>query len=206
MINMLGHRFRPRLVPLGMEPKSGLLVYDTFTDFNATPLVPNHTPDIDVVGAGWQMGVGGVWQITGNEAYQNAGAGGPNTVYIDAGVSDGIITCIVNCGTATAAGLTFRAQDGDDNLEYILDSVGNQSRIFSNNGGLRANIDTVVAVLAANTDYSLRIVYIGTSIRTYIDGVLMNDIVNATFLNETGVGLWTLNATLDARWDNFSVE
>jgi len=207
MINVLGHRFKPRVdLPIGLEPKAGPLIFDAFDDANGVLLVPNHTPNIDSVGAGWQMGVGGVWQIIGNEAYQNAGFGGPNTVYIDSGVSDGVIKCIVNCGTATAAGLTFRAQDGDDNLEYILDPGGNQSRIFSNTGGVRVHIDTVAVPIAINTDYNLRIAYAGPNIRTYIDGVLMNNIADPTFINETGVGLWTLNATLDARWDNFSVE
>ena len=79
------------------------LVYDTFTDTDATALT-DHTPDIDVVGGGWVFGLGSA-TVQSNVAATPAG---DNYILIDCGQSDFRMSITV---ANSASRILFRASD-----------------------------------------------------------------------------------------------
>ena len=86
-------------------------VHDTFTDSDNTDL-ESHTPDIDVIGGGWNVDVNPTtWEVISNKsAFPAAAVGTADHAVIDCGQSDIIVT----------ADITFSSDQGPGYEGLIL--------------------------------------------------------------------------------------
>lgn len=189
------------------DPYADYLVYDSFTDDDATG-VTDHAPEKDSEGGGYQDGIGaGEFTITSNQVYLAGGAAGYNTDWIDAGVADCTINCDIKIGLAVANGLIVRASAGNDNLEIILDAANDRVRLYSNTNGVRAELKTEVGIVLDTTStYAVKVVLSGTAVEVFIDGVSKLTHNTAHNQADTGVGFWQWDASNTGRWDNLTVE
>ncbi len=103
-------------------------ILDTFTDPDGTSLFA-HTPDVDLVGAGWQLvhptsGPGSDFEIQSNQLEVPVNPNPnlqPSMALIDSGVSDLHIRGRFVSAFSTVSQIFFRAQDHDNYLSFELE-------------------------------------------------------------------------------------
>ncbi len=194
------------LVPAGPDVvQAAYVVLDTFRDTEDVTL-PNHTPDRDAEGGGWIAGAG-VWKIdNANKAKQTTGGAAATNAYIETNLSDCIIECVYKTGDGDDyGGLTFRVADDDDNLEFFINPAQDNTYVGTNIAGSRVTLDFTAMTLANETEYALKVVLNGTSIKAYVDGVLKVTTTSSVQLTSTMHGLWMWTTDAFSRWDSFKV-
>ena len=164
------------MLPAGVVQQQGgggggasTLFYDAFTDTDTTEL-STHTPDIDTVGGGWLKKSATEIDINSNRATPQ----GADCDYIaDVGATDVTVStkfynvsqvsqyAMVNARSNNAGGSGWRAFCGQGGAPALYE-----------NGTLRATGSTTI--LAA-TEYTLEVIYSGTSIKVYLDSNLEID-------------------------------
>lgn len=188
----------------------GILVLDTFTGTDATNLT-NHAPDTFPVGAAWgNQTASADFELIANKAKMNLGAGDFNTISIDSGRAEVIVTCDVTMGAAadTYSGLFVRSTASNSGIECYLSSLQDFVEITENNAGTRTSrAISGTFTVAPSTTYALKVVCQGQVVSVYVDGVFRIAWNAATFnQSATRAGLFQWDAINDSRWDNFKVE
>lgn len=177
-------------------------IYDTFTDTDAV-LLPNHTPDIDVVGGGWTS-IAGVWDILSNEAKTSSDPGAK--AVIDSGIYDGRFKVDLMVGLATGiAYLQFRQKDVDECWHAGLDDNAQTVILEELTPGGLVRRATVSFAQDEATWYEIKVLCQGDFIQVFVDDVLYITHASESLQTETGVGIVALSNP-DARFDNFIAE
>lgn len=187
----------------------GFLVQDLFTDSDDTTL-PNHTPDIDTVGTGWQESDAGI-TIESNKASDNQVTAGE---VIDAGTGDVIIEVdmVIQGGGNGFNGVHLRWKDATHFLIAGMDVTFNKVTIWENDGGVwnerSGNGNGSGPALAAGQSRSLKVTASGTSISVEVDDTEEATATLAFQQAETHHGLYndTVGGGTDATWENFRIE
>jgi hypothetical protein len=190
-----------RLVGGQDNPYATYLVYDTFTDANATALA-SHTPNKDNVGSGWTDVTAGI-TIESNKASDNQG---DRKSVIDAGEADVTIEATVTLN-AKYGGFLFRYQDSTHYHVAGCNTVSNETAIWENNGGVWTKIGSNADTYSQGDVLALKLILSGQSIKFYVNDVLKVNITEASFETETEHGLYMDidSAGADTLWDDFSI-
>lgn len=180
------------------------LIYDTFTDSNGTSLDAHDSntsgPDNQDIDSLTGVEQSGDWDIQSNRA--NPDGAGIHTW--DMGKADVFADLVVNGGAAGNPGLLLRFTDTSNYWYLQADRVNNQLELHE----VDATVDTVRAtagvVINDSTDYTLRVICEGKTIKGFINGVNLVSYASAA-LNEgaTRHGLFADDAACE--FDNFLV-
>jgi alpha-L-rhamnosidase len=116
--------------------------------------------------------VSGQLSLSNNEIMRNAGGSGWTNYALEADVK------ITSC----AAGLVFRSVDSNNYYMWQLNALnGGKLRPHKKVGGTWSTIKEVTTGTVANTMYHLKIEANGATIKTYIDGVLVDTTIDTAF-------------------------
>ncbi len=132
---------------------AGFLVYDDFIEPSDTDLI-NHTPEKDIVGGGWGVVGGGLWQILGaTNKLINATQGGANECAIDVGTPNQDVTFTVNIPAGGIAVLCLRWTDANNQALVVLFNSTNFITQYAGNGGSFPTAGSEAFVFSDGQDY-----------------------------------------------------
>jgi len=186
-------------------------INDTFTDVDTTALSAHTISPTNIPSSTWtniNTATGRGIKIQSNRATGNLNV--PDNIYgLETGQTDLIVSVVFNLNLSTVVNRVIVRMD---NLTDITASRYSWQIRFGNsliqiyehvsdaNGTL---VESAAATTTAATDYTIRVVVVGTSISVYVDGVLKLTHTMATHLTSTNVGIQLgSNATLA---DDFKV-
>lgn len=182
------------------------LVYDTFTDANATNLNA-HTPDKNKTGNVYVIEAGDV-EVNTNHAIGNAV--GFNQASVETGISDVTLEADFTRKTDAVAtnaqwGFILRWKDGNNYLlvRHIL-NLTEEIQLLENKSAWTM-LDNAAYSWADEAIHTIKVIASGTSIKVYIDDVEKLSATEADFETETEHGLVFYNANSDYA-DNFSIK
>lgn len=166
------------------------------------------------LGASWIADTG-VWGISSNKAY-TVSANSGDKVYRDVAASDYTFTsttnsCLTDSSNVALAELIFRLIDASNYLvTYIYNGNLNLSKVVA---GTETILTSASFAGVTNTNYNIKIVTAGNSIKISIDNVekisyTLNGSDATTFIGtKVGFKYETFGtAATPARWDNFSIQ
>jgi hypothetical protein len=150
----------PPLVPLS----------DTFTDTNGTDLA-SHTMD---EGPGWTE-LAANWEIDNNKAKIASGAASDwtNAAVANAGQGDGVVE--VDVTVANYPALVFRAVDANNQWKLVLRTDTSKWMLYNIEAGSPGIVASGGDPVAASSNHSLKVILNGTSIKCYVDDVLVHE-------------------------------
>lgn len=174
---------------------------DTFTRANENPLGTSSGGQV------WTHPNTGKFQLVTNKAVATGAAGSEPMSYVETGLSDFTLTIDIVAFSQECQAV-FRVVDNANFWRcmnysgglYLVELVAGTS---TNYGGFPA--------APASGNFTMRVVCLGTSIKTYIDSgvgfVLKHDIANSTHQTATKAGLGSGNGAADSTttYDNFLV-
>jgi hypothetical protein len=178
------------------------LIYDTFTDDDATDLATGgHAPDQSPGDSTtWYQSSSG-WTINSNKL-QKTGAG-DEFALIDAGSADGVLSFSVSNLTTELSGPVFRRQDAGNYWHVrVQGTTVYLYRVAS--GGF--NTESSASVPDINGSYDVKIELNGSKIMVYIDGVLEITHTGTEYQTETVHGIRGSSADDNSFYDNFIFE
>jgi len=192
-----------------VDPLAGYLVYDKFTDDDATALA-GHTPDKDSEGNGWIDDNAG-FKVQNNTA--QATTVGKNCSTIDVGTAnvDIRITIIVkeNGAINEQAGIMLRADDWDNGifLRYSPLNDPTELTLTKRDGGAQTELDAVAWNPNIDDVVEMKIIAEGDSIKGYLDGVEKVSAINAFHNTVISHGLFGYHSAGETAHllDNFNV-
>lgn len=178
---------------------------------------------VDKVPEGWSVaktgdGPGSVWKVMEDES-------APRGTHVLAQVSSegpGSLFNLCVCDEANYAAVdltvSFKAVKGeidqgggpvwryqDENNYYIarMNPLEDNFRVYKVEGGRRKQLDSASVEASAGQWHSIRIKHKGDHIRCYLNGKLLLDVHDSTFVEAGSVGLWT-KADAVTSFDDFS--
>lgn len=185
------------------DPYAAYLIYDEFTDTNATA-IGDHTPDKDIEAGGWTATRGTGFTIQSNSLDCNGAA--DQITEIDSGVA--AVKSIV--GTLIAGGYAgaIARDDGTATLAGWLGSSvpgDNKLIIFEMNGAYveRASYSQVHTPGDSFTNFELRCT--GDTITLHDNGTQRVTYSSSTFNTQTYCGVFGYGEDGTANYDNYSV-
>ncbi|HEX9105681.1 MAG TPA: SGNH/GDSL hydrolase family protein, partial [Longimicrobiales bacterium] len=151
-------------------------------------------------GGAWQA-VTGTWGIAANQAYC-AVVGGQNLAVLEAGRAD-VALSLALATPSDYCGIAFRVQDANNFLVFnrFLDGAVYRYSLQERVAGVWAQLGTTNATISAAGDV-LSVVANGSSVKCYVNGLLLYDQVTTRFQGSTRHGLYTFETT--TRLENFS--
>ena len=183
---------------------AGYLVYDTFTDTNATPLV-SHTPDTAPVGSAWAWMFGTGLSIQSNSL--DCTGGTPSWANIDSGnanVSVKAATMILG----TYVGLVARGT-GDvgenEGIMFHCQTTEDAYALFANQGAYTEIASAAATLTPGDVVTNAELNVNGTAIEFLIDGVSKVSATSSVWLTQTQIGIHGYNENGTADWDDLTV-
>lgn len=184
---------------IGTDKPNKTIVYDSFNRADNALTLGNAD-----TGQAWTA-VKGTWGISGNLAaviVSNTEGTRANLALIESGICDGIIEVTVP-GNQTVPKLIFRHLDESNEWMLYNTSASNTYQLSKRVAGtLTQQADT--GVLPVNGDI-IKIMYKGSTIMVYINGVLRASVIDTDLMNDTKCGLGNTSG-ISTRWDNFKLE
>jgi hypothetical protein len=174
-------------------PPTSYLVEDTFTRANSASSL-----GVADSGQTWTAHAG-TWGITSDKGYL-ATQSGDSVATVDAGAADIDMSCTITM--QGAPGLVFRATDNNNYLLFMYN--GGEMQVWQRVAGSYTKLSGVTQGVTPGVAYVYRVVTLGTSITTYLDGVLKNSVTSSQFQTATRIGL-RMNDSGAARWDDLTV-
>lgn len=163
---------------------SGLttLVYDTFTDADATSLTAHTIAPTNTPSTSWTERVG-TWTISGNKAVSTFTSNSHATC--NPGVADCTITCkaqtsATNGNMAYDVGLVVRWGATTDYFLVGINSQGDLFRISERVSDNPVSRATASVTIDAGTEYTIVVTLSGTSISATLDGANQISYASAT--------------------------
>jgi hypothetical protein len=168
--------------------KSPYLLYDTFSDVDATALA-SHVMDY---GGGWTAHVG-TWEINSGKARQTNTTGGVMVATADSGSGDGTyeFDLTTNAATDFTAGIAFRFSDTSNWWRFFASSGTGNWRLIEHTASAGGTVRATYAVApAVATTYHVKVVLAGTSISCYVDGTLAASFTSSAQQTNTRHGIY----------------
>ena len=179
-----------RLLLAQTPPSQIIVVSDSFNR-------PNGIIGKAETGQTWSnSGIG--WVVANGMAKQNNN--GNAGLVIDSGLVNCDISVIGTFFTQIA--IVFRWTNISNYYRFRVLNNNTAAIIRVANGA--ASLISSIPITATRKDYSLRVVNIGSSIRCYLDGVLIIDANDSTYLTQTKQGL--LSDNTENYFDNYIVK
>ena len=185
----------PQPYPQPTKMGTGIIVLDRFQRANSLT-----TLGFSETGQLWQPT--GTWGITNGQAYSVSNTGG-NSVWLDSGISDGVISYDLVWATNQDTWGMFRFLDGYNYLLAGINSIASFTIYKRVAGTYTAMASSGTAI--SGTLYRFRIKLQGQNIIMFINDVLIATVSIAEFVGQTKHGLF-LGVAGDSRWYNFRVE
>lgn len=147
----------------------------------------------------------GTWGITGNKAYL-VSAGSPTSVAsFDSGKGNIHLTATLNVPSSGNMGVAFRVIDGDNFLAARINNGASPLALVSFVSGSLSTLATASPTINASTNYVIKVSVYGSSIKIYVDDVLLithtlsasNYALFTERVTRVGMRSGTVNATVD---------
>ena len=155
--------------------------------------------------------VSGTWGISSNRAYNVSDTSG-QIATIPGGAADGIVDCTLR-GDMTGAAYSIPqviARYNDANNFLYAQLYNGNAALVKVDGGALSSLASAVTPTVDSTDYALRLVMVGNSVRVYKDNT---EVISHTLSGgDTKYAAYTTlgfrfeksgSPTADARWDSF---
>lgn len=190
---------REQGVPPSLSANATAVFSDAFTDTDGTALSA-HAPELGTWTASTAM------EIESNKAI-GTNSGSENTAFGEA-LGDATIQATVGVGASGVyVGIRFRYVDSSNYLEarinFLNDNSGTETWILIRTVLGVTDTTTTVQPGASGTSFVLKVIYSGTAIKLYRNGVLILSTTDVHFLTEATFGLFTFDAI--ATLDNLTV-
>jgi hypothetical protein len=197
-------------------------LFDTFTDSDSATSISagSHSPDTIWSGSTYSVqgefgGGGGAWGISSNKAYQSTNSNGiTNFCYVDAGHTDGTVTCDITTSATTdrtVRGIVFRYSAYNNHIRLMLVKVAGTNQFELKTTSTTLALDSSITI-ADNTTYAVKIVMNGNNIKVYINNTLIIDNSDSGNSSYTGTNIGMAvyssgsgNDDLNGRWDNLKM-
>jgi len=180
------------------DPYAAYLVYDTFTDTNATALA-DHTPDKDTEAGGWAVRAG-TWEVNNNRGNVSAVAG-TATAVINCGVANVVVTTTAkapNGAGVDVSGIVVREADINNMILSRLRPKIDTVDVYSVIAGGWASLGSVAFDSTRGTDYELEFSYGAGGAWSYsVDEIEKLSGTNNILGTNTNIGLLQHNGTND---------
>lgn len=133
-----------------------------------------------------------VWGISSGQAYlvTAVASSADNLAVLPCGMADCLIENFVTIAASATLGITFRYVDSSNYLAARLTQAGSFT-LIQNLAGVRTTLATVSLTISAATQYGLRIVMQGTTIKVYFNNALILTQVVTNFSTATWHGLYS---------------
>jgi len=178
------------------------LAYDTMTGDSGLSIAA-HTPDIDVIGGGWQI-LAGIWTMRGNFVTQDDTNYNDFIAYLETSDADVSISCEVDV-YINRAGVAFRVKD-ISNFWYACIRDNGDWTLIENDGGSKTVRGTGVGSYTSGDFYTIAVTLSGASISCTIDGGDELTYSNSLHQSETKHGLYSFRgSSSNQRYDDFTV-
>jgi hypothetical protein len=182
-----------------------LLISDTFTEASDTALA-SHTPDTNVPGNPWVEDAGS-WTVSGTNDWLNASGTTPGgegwLCSIDSGAADVEIQATIRVVTGfTAPGIRFRITDASNYLTLRI-NTGTGLELVKREGGSNTVLQTYTFTPGGATDYVVKVVADGSSIKGYLDGT--ERVSQTSTFSQTATKHGFRGQSTSHRYDNFTV-
>lgn len=177
---------RVRMYVTGISGGSASLYeFEVYNDGGATPTPTSAaTPTPTPLLADDFSGDLSKWTAVSNCAIEAGELSLNNSGYIESvsgsGWTNYTLECDVNIKT-NAAGINFRMNNSSNYYMQQVNSNLGKLRLHKNVNGTFTVLKEVTCTLSANTTYHLKIVVSGSTISTYVDGVLKDTTTDTTF-------------------------
>lgn len=183
-------------------------VFDSFTDGDGVQLTAH---DLDTGSDSWEnihlyaLGEGAHASILSNQAVVTQNNTG---VVVDSGVSD----CVISMDWTTDAANTdrkmivFRWASQGNSLAFKCRGPDNDWSVDKIESGSLTSLVSDSYTFAASTTYALKVELFGSSIKAFINGVLVASVTDSTFKTETHHGFARANGSDNGFIDDFYVE
>jgi hypothetical protein len=185
------------------DPYPGVYVYDKFTDTNSVGL-DAHIPD-KPKSARWEEIVG-TWDIQSNLA-NVATVSGYGLAVIESGKANCTISVIAkSIINANNCYIAFRYVDNNNYLMFYIQNTRNAASFGQKVGGTLSAVfvgDVDTTPIVTGSDYLLKVVLLGNTVKFYVDGILKIDTTNNNLLTATKHGILS-DAALQ-KFDDFQV-
>jgi predicted outer membrane repeat protein len=177
------------------------LILDNFNDANSTALTSHTIAPTNTPATSWSA-LELTYEIQSNRA-QNSG-GAIASTYCDSAAADGTITSIVRRSGAVDCALAFRITDANNYWLADLQAAG-AFKLFNKAAGSYNEIATTAVTFTDATDYTIKVILNGTSIKVYVDDANELSTTSAVRQTETKHGLWKAGAGGAGIFDDFTV-
>jgi predicted outer membrane repeat protein len=177
------------------------LILDNFTDANSTALTSHTIAPTNTPATSWSA-LELTYEIQSNRA-QNSG-GAIASTYCDSAAADGTITSIVRRSGAVDCALAFRITDANNYWLADLQAAG-AFKLFNKAAGSYNEIATTAVTFTDATDYTIKVILNGTSIKAYVNDANELTTTSAVRQTETKHGLWKAGAGGAGIFDDFTV-
>ncbi len=185
-----------------------LLVYDTFTEADGTP-VPDHTPDVNLTGAGWVF-IGGSPSLTPTPTLRGGRASsvpgpGHSQLVIDCGTPDVVLATDVRMGARALMQVIVRLTDADHYL-MVQAYWGEGLRVYRREPAAWVLLAAGAIPVNAHESHHLEVRASGRAIDALWDGVPIVRAVDAVQQLATRHGLaWNTVEDRGTTFDNVSL-
>ncbi len=189
-----------------------LIIFDQFTDDDGTDLSDHTVAPINTPGNSW-FGFGNTWPINSNRVSrsQNAVAGRDFSPIL-ADESDVMVEILVTPSDQAGVnrgGLAVRMVGFmDDVLLATLDRDNDLVILSDFDGGVETNIATAAIPIVAFQQYRLHVEADGSSVKVFVDGLLLINVTTTAHQAGSSHGLWQGDFSASGtRWqfDDFKV-
>jgi hypothetical protein len=175
-----------------------VIVQDSFNRANSTTSM-----GVADTGQTWQYFSANSWGISSNQAYCSTGVVN-NSCFVDIGVSGDTKTSVKINVIEQYSALAVRRNSNPSTNEFYGVRYNNGSlQVVKVSAGGTSTIGSG-SVTMVNGD-TLTVECIGTSIKAYVNGVLIVTVTDSSYTNNTGYGLYLTNRTT-TRFDDFIIE
>jgi hypothetical protein len=175
-----------------------ILAQDSFNRANSTTSL-----GVADTGQTWQYFSANSWGISSNQAYCSTGAVN-NSCFVDVGVSVDTKTSVkINVIEQYSALAVRRNSNPSTNEFYGVRYNNGILQVVKVSAGGTSTLGSG-SVTMVNGD-TLSVECIGTSIKAYVNSVLIVTVTDSSYTNYTGYGLYLTNRTT-TRFDDFKVE
>jgi hypothetical protein len=185
-------------------PDGPVVVSDDFQDAAGTTLT-SHSPDIDLVGGGWQVEFGPNFEIasSGNEVRNTLGLDTPYYAVIDGKLEDNDITVdFLRTGQTAEVGIVFRWKDSSNHYRGVFD--GTNGYLIKVIGGVEFLLDSGSSKWKAGDTATIRVVAHAGDIKLYRDAKEIATATDTELREETHIGLYYRNESTSSI-GNFTV-
>lgn len=175
--------------PTKAKPPMGVFFIDKFS--GAAGSLTTSTPELDAASAGWVLD-SGAWTLNGSGELAASGAQPALPRWLattDTGLANGRVSVRVKYSADSACGAAFRVVDGNNLWIATLHESDNTIKLFKRVSGTFTTVGSVSVTINPDTYYWIEVLFNGTTITVWLDGVQVITTTDSAHSTATKHGL-----------------